>query len=171
MAKKYDQMTKFEKATYNLSQLIDNMKRCGMVTSGLEEVQQQLREHEAEQHQESEPKEVDDFYKELIWLYENSCNDFLGTGSNNKRANEEEKEWHERFQKILKTWSHDLEQTIEQKEVMSLLYDFPENKSLYKDSGLWQLRSDDMDDILIQQGVNESDANFINRCKEQFKTK
>jgi len=47
----------------------------------------------------------------------------------------------------------------------SLLADFPENRPLYKDSGLWQMRTDDMEDVIIQQGVNESDAEFIERCK------
>jgi len=47
----------------------------------------------------------------------------------------------------------------------SLLADFPENRPLYKDSGLWQMRPDDMEDVIIQQGVNESDAEFIERCK------
>lgn len=47
----------------------------------------------------------------------------------------------------------------------SLLADFPENRPLYKDSGLWQMRSDDMEEVIIQQGVNEKDADFIARCK------
>lgn len=47
----------------------------------------------------------------------------------------------------------------------NLLSDFPENRPLYKDSGLWQMRSDDMQDVLVQQKVNESDAEFIERCK------
>lgn len=42
----------------------------------------------------------------------------------------------------------------------------PENKPIYKDSGLWQMRSDDMEDLIIQQGVNESDDSFLSRCKE-----
>lgn len=46
-----------------------------------------------------------------------------------------------------------------------LLYDFPENMPLYKDSGLWQMRSEDMEEVIVQQGVNESDADFIARCK------
>jgi hypothetical protein len=46
-----------------------------------------------------------------------------------------------------------------------LLYDFPQNMPLYKDSGLWQLRSDDMEEVVLQQGVNESDNDFIKRCK------
>lgn len=50
--------------------------------------------------------------------------------------------------------------------VESLFSDLPENTPLYKDSGLWQLRSDDMEEVLIQQGLNESDADFLLRCKE-----
>lgn len=42
----------------------------------------------------------------------------------------------------------------------------PENKPLYKDSGLWQMRSDDMEDVIIQQGVNESDDSFLSRCRD-----
>ncbi len=45
-------------------------------------------------------------------------------------------------------------------------YDFPSNKPLYLDSGLWQLWSDDMGEILEQQTVNESLVDFIFRCKE-----
>lgn len=45
------------------------------------------------------------------------------------------------------------------------LSDFPENYHLYKDSGLWQMRSDDMETVLVQQTVNESDEDFFNRCK------
>lgn len=49
--------------------------------------------------------------------------------------------------------------------IKSLLADLPENRPLYKDSGLWQMRSDDMEEVLIQQGVNETDLEFIARCK------
>lgn len=45
-------------------------------------------------------------------------------------------------------------------------YDFnflPENIPLYKDSGLLQLRTDDMEDVILQQGVNESDNDFVKR--------
>jgi hypothetical protein len=47
-----------------------------------------------------------------------------------------------------------------------LLTDFPENMPLYKDSGLWQMRSDDMEEVIVQQQVNESDEDFILRCKD-----
>ena len=49
--------------------------------------------------------------------------------------------------------------------VERLFYDFPENHPLYKDSGLWQLTSDDMGDVIVQQGVNENFNDFIFRCK------
>ena len=49
--------------------------------------------------------------------------------------------------------------------VMISLDDFPENMPLYKDSGLWQLRSDDMETVVVQQHVNQSDAEFITDCK------
>lgn len=47
----------------------------------------------------------------------------------------------------------------------SLLADLPENRPLYKDSGLWQMRSDDMEEVIIQQGANECDNSFLRRCK------
>ena len=49
---------------------------------------------------------------------------------------------------------------------VSLLSDLPENKPLYKDSGLWQLRTDDMDDVIIQQHSDESDEDFLEKCRE-----
>jgi len=49
--------------------------------------------------------------------------------------------------------------TIE--EMLDLL---PENRPLYKDSGLWQIRSDDMEKVLYQQGVNETFAGFVKRA-------
>lgn len=42
----------------------------------------------------------------------------------------------------------------------------PENKPIYKDSGLWQMRSDDMEGVIIQQGVNESEDDFLKRCRD-----
>lgn len=47
-----------------------------------------------------------------------------------------------------------------------LLSDLPENKPLYKDSGLWQLRTDDMEDVIIQQHSDESDDTFLEKCRE-----
>ena len=55
--------------------------------------------------------------------------------------------------------------------IVSLLSDMPENKPLYKDSGLWQLRTDDMEDVILQQSSDESDNDFIERCKEIQRTK
>ncbi len=45
-------------------------------------------------------------------------------------------------------------------------YDLPENMPLYRDSGLWQLRSDDMNETILHQFVNEKFIDFINRCKQ-----
>lgn len=42
----------------------------------------------------------------------------------------------------------------------------PDNKPIYKDSGLWQMRSDNMEDVIIQQRVNESDDAFLKRCRD-----
>ena len=42
--------------------------------------------------------------------------------------------------------------------------ELPTNRPLYKDSGLWQIRSDDMEDILYQQEVNETFMDFISRA-------
>lgn len=47
----------------------------------------------------------------------------------------------------------------------SLLSGLPENMPLYKDSGLWQLRTDDMDDVILQQSSDESDDMFIAKCR------
>lgn len=45
-----------------------------------------------------------------------------------------------------------------------MLNELYENRVLYKDSGLWQIRSDDMKEILYQQGASENFYNFIERC-------
>lgn len=42
--------------------------------------------------------------------------------------------------------------------------ELPTNRPLYKDSGLWQIRSDDMEDVLYQQEVNETFLEFIERA-------
>lgn len=47
-----------------------------------------------------------------------------------------------------------------------LLDELPENRPLYKDSGLWQQRSDDMEDVYYQQRVNEKTEDFIKRLYE-----
>jgi hypothetical protein len=40
---------------------------------------------------------------------------------------------------------------------------FPTNLPLYKDSGSWQLRTEDMEDVIEQQGANESFYEFLTR--------
>lgn len=45
-----------------------------------------------------------------------------------------------------------------------MLDELHENRPLYKDSGLWQIRSDDMKEVLYQQHVNEDFYDFIERC-------
>ena len=42
----------------------------------------------------------------------------------------------------------------------------PQNRPLYKDSGLWQVRTDNMEDVFIQQNVNETLRCFIIRYLE-----
>lgn len=49
-------------------------------------------------------------------------------------------------------------------ELDQLINELPENRPLYKDSGIWQIRSDDMEDVLFEQDVNESFEAFIRRC-------
>jgi hypothetical protein len=57
---------------------------------------------------------------------------------------------------------------VEEKEVDNKLFgcDLPENMPLYKDSGLWQLRTDDMNEVIIYQEINESFIDFISRCEQ-----
>lgn len=50
-----------------------------------------------------------------------------------------------------------------QDKLIEKINELEENKPLYKDSGLWQIRSDDMEDVLFQQGCNESFQEFIKR--------
>jgi len=57
-----------------------------------------------------------------------------------------------------------------EESVKWLFDDFPSNQPLYLDSGLWQLRSDDMNDVLVEQGMNESLYDFIERCKSYFQS-
>lgn len=42
----------------------------------------------------------------------------------------------------------------------------PQNRPLYKDSGLWQIRTDDMENIYMQQNCNETFRGFIIRYLE-----
>ncbi len=53
------------------------------------------------------------------------------------------------------------------KELLEMLENLPENRPLYKDSGLWQIRTDDMEDVIFQQGVNESFFDFIKRAYDK----
>lgn len=45
-----------------------------------------------------------------------------------------------------------------------LINELPPNQPLYNDSGVWQVRSDDMEKVLFQQKVDESFTDFISRC-------
>lgn len=45
----------------------------------------------------------------------------------------------------------------------------PQNRPLYKDSGLWQIRTDDMENIYMQQNCNETLRGFIIRYLEWLK--
>ena len=47
-----------------------------------------------------------------------------------------------------------------------MLNDLPENRPLYKDSGLWQIRSDDMRIVIFEQNVNDTFEEFIGRVAE-----
>lgn len=42
----------------------------------------------------------------------------------------------------------------------------PQNRPLYKDSGLWQVRTDDMGNVFMQQNCNETLRGFIIRYLE-----
>ena len=45
----------------------------------------------------------------------------------------------------------------------TMIENLPNNRPLYKDSGLWQIRSDDMEEVLYQQEVSEDFVDFIDR--------
>jgi len=49
-------------------------------------------------------------------------------------------------------------------ELATMLENLPHNRPLYNDSGLWQIRTDDMEDVIFEQGVNESFFDFILRA-------
>ncbi|SEC67357.1 hypothetical protein SAMN04489761_3467 [Tenacibaculum sp. MAR_2009_124] len=44
-----------------------------------------------------------------------------------------------------------------------LIDTLPENRPLYKDSGLWEIRTHDMDTIILQQDSGETLCGFIIR--------
>ena len=48
--------------------------------------------------------------------------------------------------------------------------ELPENLPLYKDSGLWQIRSDDMENVLFQQECDQSFEEFISRYLTSIRT-
>lgn len=48
-------------------------------------------------------------------------------------------------------------------ELVTMLENIPENRPMYKDSGLWQIRTDDMEDVIYQQEYNETFFDFIKR--------
>ena len=50
--------------------------------------------------------------------------------------------------------------------IVDILNCLPENRPLYKDSGLWQIRTDDMEDVVIDQNNSESFREFIFRYIE-----
>jgi len=52
-------------------------------------------------------------------------------------------------------------------ELIEMLENLPQNRPLYKDSGLWQIRTDDMEGVLHEQGVNESFFDFIRRVFDE----
>lgn len=51
-------------------------------------------------------------------------------------------------------------------ELATMLENLPQNRPLYKDSGRWQIRSDNMDEVTFEQDVNESFFDFIKRVYE-----
>lgn len=48
-------------------------------------------------------------------------------------------------------------------ELEDLLECLPQNRPIYKDSGLWQVRTDDMENIYMNQNSNESFKDFLIR--------
>ena len=48
--------------------------------------------------------------------------------------------------------------------LIEMLENLPTNRPLYKDSGSWQIRTDDMEEVLYEQGANESFFDFIKRA-------
>jgi hypothetical protein len=48
-------------------------------------------------------------------------------------------------------------------ELIDRIEQLPENRPLYKDSGLWQIRSDDMTEVIFEQKATESFNQFIER--------
>lgn len=73
--------------------------------------------------------------------------------------------WKHLYQTESKKADDLVNQIVDLNKKVGELNNLPENLPLYKDSGLWQLRSDDMETVLIQQGCNESANEFLERCR------
>lgn len=56
----------------------------------------------------------------------------------------------------------------EQISLEHLLDSLPQNVPLYKDSGLWMFRSDNMEEVICTQGANESFRDFVIRYFKTF---
>ena len=56
---------------------------------------------------------------------------------------------------LSKNWCGSLEQMLD---------DMPQNRCLYRDSGLWRISDEDNNTVLYEQGVNEDFSEFIERC-------
>lgn len=54
-------------------------------------------------------------------------------------------------------------------ELVTMLENIPENRPLYKDSGLWTVRTDDMEFVLFEQDSNETFFDFIKRVYDREK--
>jgi len=56
---------------------------------------------------------------------------------------------------LSKNWFGSLEQMLD---------DMPQNRCLYRDSGIWEIRDEDNNETLYEQGVNEDFDKFIERA-------
>lgn len=56
--------------------------------------------------------------------------------------------------------------SFERYDTDDLIDCLPQNRPLYKDSGLWAIRSDDMENIYMTQNCNESLRGFVIRYLE-----
>ncbi len=91
-------------------------------------------------------EEVKGIYQELNLLYENFCKELQ---SSTPYTNQE------------KFFAHSTNC-----ELVQIMHNLPENAPLYKDSGLWQVRTDDMQEVIAQQTANESFEDFIRRYSD-----
>jgi hypothetical protein len=81
-----------------------------------------------------------------------------------KHGDDEHQKWlREKMEAFIGSKAETSSETAPDK-IAEMLKELPENNPLYKDSGLWQMRSDNMEDVILQQGVNESDLDFFARC-------